>query len=321
VVYTKARPLTLTEHLVLPAIIKREKVDVFHAPSFVVPLYLPCKTVITLHDLTHIIYPGEFNRFVQIYYRIFVKHAVSEAKMIIADSRNTKKDIVKWTGKPESRVRVIPLAVEDDYRVINDENALKQCKLKYKLNKPYILYNGSKKPHKNLKGLIEAFSLLKMDKKIDCCLVIVGKRDNTNQETDYSAIDAMISKLDLQDSIVFTGGVHNEDLALLYNSAEVFAFASLYEGFGLPPLEAMSCGCPVVVSNSSSLPEVCGDAAQYVDPYNIDDIANGIYKVLLDHELRESLVGKGLSRKRLFSWKKCAEETLSAYCEVNNQDG
>jgi glycosyltransferase involved in cell wall biosynthesis len=169
--------------------------------------------------------------------------------------------------------------------------------------------------------MIEAFYLLKRKREVDCCLVIVGKRDNANQETDYSVVDAMIQKLDLQDSIVFTGGVTNKDLALLYNSAEVFVFASLYEGFGLPPLEAMSCGCPVVVSNSSSLPELCGDAAQYVDPYNIDDMANGIYKVLVDHGRRESLIQKGLLRAKLFSWKKCAEETLSAYCAVKNQDG
>jgi hypothetical protein len=139
VVYTKARPLTLTEHFVLPVIIRREKVDVFHAPSFVVPLCMPCKTLITLHDLTHIIYPTEFNKYVQFYYRIIVKHAVSVAKMIIADSQNTKKDIVRWARKPESSVRVIPLAAEDDYRVINDENALKQCRSKFKVCKPYIL--------------------------------------------------------------------------------------------------------------------------------------------------------------------------------------
>jgi len=311
-----SRPMTIAEQFALPLVLNRLKCDVFHAPSFVIPRMLPSKSVITLHDLTHIKFNGEFNKLVQLYYKCIVRPSTKKARLIIADSESSKKDIINWANIDASRVRVTSLAVENNYRLVNDKNVLKNVKIKYKIGKEYILYNGNKKPHKNVESLVKAFCRLRTEKKIDYSLVIVGERNDNEAETNYLGLEKIVNDYKLLNEVIYTGHVADDDLVLLYNAAAVFVFPSFYEGFGLPPLEAMSCGCPVVASNSSSLPEVCGDAAQYVDPYNIDDIVEGIYKVFSDDKLRKDLIRKGFLRAAAFSWEKCARETLSIYEEV-----
>jgi glycosyltransferase involved in cell wall biosynthesis len=318
VIEIKSRPVSVSEQFVIPGLLIANKIDVFHAPSFVVPFNCPCKTVITLHDLTHIIFKKEFPKRVQWYYNYILKHAAKRSSAIITDSNNSKNDIVKYFCINPGHIRTINLGVDRIYRKIDTEK-IEIFKKRFNLSKIFILYNGSKKPHKNVELLLEAFHLSKKKSKIDCLLVITGRREKTDKETDFSTIDKKICSLRIEKDVICIGELSSEDLSLLYNAASVFVFPSLYEGFGLPPLEAMACGCPVVVSNISSLPEICGDAALYIDPHNVDSLCDGIQKILSDKNLRNMMIQKGLERVKSFSWDSCARKTLAVYEEVCNE--
>jgi glycosyltransferase involved in cell wall biosynthesis len=211
---------------------------------------------------------------------------------------------------------VINLGVDGRYQPLNDLRTAQTVRARHGITRPVILYNGSKKPHKNVLSLIEAYFKLRNERKLSCQLVIVGKRDNSSRETNYRAIERKITGTESGDDVIFTGQTSDQELAELYGTANVFVFPSLYEGFGLPPLEAMACGCPVVASRTSSLPEVCGDAARYIDPNDIESICDGISDVLSDQELAHDLSEKGLRQAKQFSWERCAHETLAVYNEV-----
>lgn len=221
----KPRPMSLSEQFALPWILKKDNIELFHALSFVVPGISATKTIITLHDLTHVFYKKEFSPVVQIYYKFVLKPVVKKAKIIITDSESSKRDIMNWADIDETRIRVTSLAAEGDYKPIKDKNALEQIKLKYKIGNKYILYNGNKKPHKNVESLIESFYLLRNNNKINCALVIVGKRDDKVSETNYSKLDSKISSLNMRNDIIYTGYVNDSDLALLYNAARSVYFS------------------------------------------------------------------------------------------------
>lgn len=215
-------------------------------------------------------------------------------------------DIIRYFKIPENKIKVIYLGVDEDYKPLS-ETEIRKVRQKYHLNYPFILYVGSLISHKNIPTLIKAFYKLKKY-GLPHKLVITGKRG-----WKYKNIFEIISKLNLQKDVVFTGYVQREDLPALYNAADLFVYPSLYEGFGLPPLEAMACGTPVITSNTSSLPEVVGNAGIMVDPYDIDGLAKAMYEVLTNEGLRAELRKRGLERAKMFSWKKTAEETLNVY--------
>jgi glycosyltransferase involved in cell wall biosynthesis len=302
--------------------VNREKLDVMHFTHFNRPIFYNRPSVVTIHDLTPIYFPGKKRKSLveQSAYRLVLKTALKKSSKIIAVSNFTKKDILKnFPFINDKKIKVI-------YEGINFATTVK-LKIKNKKQKNiienwklgignYLLYVGVWREHKNLIGLIRAFEKLKFinhkSKFLNLKLVIVGKPDPYYPEVPEAARNSSFKK-----DIILTGYVADEDLPALYQNAEVFVFPSFYEGFGLPPLEAMAFGCPVVSSNATSLPEVLGEAAVYFDPYNIDEMASKIAQVLSDRDLQKSLIEKGRKQVLKYSWRKMAEETVKVYNSIN----
>ncbi|HIQ39262.1 MAG TPA: glycosyltransferase family 1 protein [Methanothermococcus okinawensis] len=287
--------------------------DIIHSPenaSLFVKLKYQ-KKVITIHDIIPFHFPETFTKITIFRYKLLLPKTLRTADKIIADSYNTKKDIIKYFKIPEDKTKVIHLGVDEKYKPLSEEK-INNIKEKYCINYPFILYVGTLEPRKNIPTLIKAYYKLKKQ-GLPHKLVITGKKG-----WKYKSIFETIDKLNLRKDVIFTGYVPDEDLPALYNAADLFVYPSLYEGFGLPPLEAMACGTPVITSNTSSLPEVVGDAGIMVDPYDVDGLSKAMYEVLTNDGLREELRKKGLERAKLFSWKKCAEEHLKVYEEVYN---
>ncbi|MBA7685159.1 N-acetylgalactosamine-N,N'-diacetylbacillosaminyl-diphospho-undecaprenol 4-alpha-N-acetylgalactosaminyltransferase [subsurface metagenome] len=260
--------------------------------------------------MNYFYYPEDSSKLTTFFLKLLVPLAARRSDKIITVSRNSKKDIVQILKIPEGKICVIyeagssrlslPTAIKNKVR-----NKLKE---RDGINKKFILTVSASHPHKNLYRLIEAYDILYKRYQIDCQLVIVGIKGRAQ-----SVLMSLVKELSLEKRIIFTGWVTNEDLSWLYSQAELFVFPSLFEGFGIPVLEAMAHGAPVVSSNVASLPEVVGDAALLVDPYSVDEIAEAMYRVLTDKNLRKDLIEKGSERVHHFSWEKTARETLSAY--------
>ncbi len=285
--------------------------DIIHSPenaSLFVKLK-DQKKIITTYDLIPKFYPDTIDHITLFRFKYLFPRTLKTADKIIAISNSTKKDLIDYFNIPEGKIKVILLAADEKFKPLNKDET-EEIKRRYNLNFPFILYVGNLAKHKNIPALIKAF--YKITKKgISHKLVITGKRG-----CKYKEIFETIDKLNLQDDVMFTGYVSDEDLPALYNAAELFVYPSLYEGFGLPPLEAMACGTPVITSNTSSLPEVVGDAGIMVDPHDVDELADTMYDVLTNDGLKEDLIKKGLERAKMFSWEKCALETLKVYKEL-----
>lgn len=286
------------------------KLNLMHFTHFNAPIFYRRPSVVTIHDLTISFFPGKkragiFDRFG---YRLVLKSIIRRAKKIIAVSEHTKKDIIKLFQTEADKIAVIHEGVNPQFHPIADAKLIDDFREKIGINKPFLLYTGNWRNHKNLVNLIKAFGILKNKYKIPHLLVITGREDPW-----YPEVKETVRSEKLEGFVRFTGIVPDDDLVLLYNTADVYVFPSLYEGFGLPALEAFACETPVCASNASSLPEVCGDAAVYFDPYNPQDMAHVIAKVCADEARRKDLIEKGLQRMRLFSWQKMAEGTLRVY--------
>ena len=264
------------------------------------------KQIITLHDLIPVKYP-EINPRWKYYYYYSLPIMLKNSQAVICISENTKSDIITYYGVKDKPIYVIYAGLNRQQFYPRENGTVKK---RYGLTN-YLLYIGDIRPYKNLERSLEAFARLNLRK---FKFVIGGKKDPRF----YPRIQKKIDEFLLKDKVVFLGYIPQEDLPYLYSEAAAFVFPSLYEGFGLPPLEAMACGCPVVVSNVASLPEICGDAACYVDPYDVESIADGIYRVATDEELRGSLIQQGLQRVKMFSWEKSAREHIKVFEEVIN---
>jgi len=298
----------------LPITLKRERIDIFHslAPFYsdLLPLWLnlALKNVVTIHDITTILYPETFNKKDVLLWDFTIKAVLKKCDVFIADSYNTKQDCIKHLHIQEDNIQVIPLAVDKIFKpIIVSEELKREIAAKYGIEYPYILYVGTLEGRKNITTLINAYAKLRKA-GINHKLVIAGRKG-----WKYADIFTAIERNNLQNDIIFTGFVEREELPLLYNLADVFAYPSLYEGFGIPPLEAMACGTPVVVSNSSSLPEVVGDAGILIDPYNVDELSSALLSIISDKTLQNELKIKGMNKAREFSWEKTAKETWSVY--------
>ena len=290
------------------------EVDVLHVTDYLIPQVRKAKLVVTIHDITPLLLPQYHNRYTRTYIRNKLLSIGERADRIIAVSENTKRDIMHSLSIPESKIKVIYEAIDKSYHPIEDIKFLNRIRKRYTLPDKFILHVGTIEPRKNITRLIKAFSTLKKMKSLKHKLVIAGQKGWR-----YSDIFREVKDLDLEGEVIFIGYVSEEDLPGLYNAAQVFVYPSLYEGFGLAPLEAMACGTPVICSHTSSLPEVVGDVAILVDPYNIDEMARAIGEVLTDEGLRQEMGAKGLKRASLFSWEKTARETLSVYRDLYNQ--
>lgn len=286
-------------------------IDIFHSTNFVTPPLRNARSVLTIYDLI-MLFP-EF--FVPLYPREELKRYIDRADSIIAISEHTKRDIINFFNVPEEKVRVILLAADERFRCIEDKEAIRKTLDIYGISDEYILYTGPMELRKNVPALVRAYSILKTENKISHKLVLAGNKGGGQ----YKEIMDIISSDGIENEVIFTGFVADDDLPYLYNGASVFAFPSLYEGFGLPPLEAMACGCPVVTSNTSSLPEVVGDAGLMVDPNRPEELAEAMWRILEESELRAELRERGLKRAAEFSWRRCAEETLAVYRELSGK--
>jgi glycosyltransferase involved in cell wall biosynthesis len=305
----------LWENFFLPFRLIWNQIDIFHGPAFLIPfLYVHKAAVVTVHDLVAYSYPHTIPIKYKYYMKMLIRAATMRADKIIVDSYSVKNELMERLRVPEDKIRVVPLGVSSNYHMVNDRNRINSVREKYGIKRDYIMQVGNIEPRKNLPRLFEAFKLLKEKTNNSYQLVNVGK-----QGWLYKEIFEMINRYGLQEDIIFTKYVNEEDLVLLYNGAELFVYPSLYEGFGLPILEAMSCGTPVITSTVSSMPEVAGKAALLVDPLNSEEIAWTIYTVLTDTELKNRLRSSGLDRATHFSWEKTAQQTLEVYQEVYNQ--
>ena len=290
---------------------KKEKFDVYFEPNFI-PLAIPSKkTVVTVHDFSFFHFP-EWHPPERIkYFQKNFWEKIKKADKIIFISNFIKDESIRLFSFPAEKLKTIYLGIDQKiYRVYTPDELI-PISQKYSLPKNFIFFLGSIEPRKNLKNLLLAYLELEACIKKEYKFVIAGFKGWKNEE-----IHSLIKKSN--GDVKYIGYVPEEDAGKIFNLAHLFVFPSFYEGFGLPPLEAMACGCPVVVSNVASLPEVCGDAAYYVDPYNIESIAEGMYKVLTDEALRQSLIQKGLERSKLFSWEKSAREHIKVFEEVLN---
>lgn len=291
--------------------LKKQSLDLFHAPHFIFPLFLSSRSVITIHDLIPLVFPSSMpSKVGRFYYQKANKKALAKADMIIAVSESTKKDLLEHFEISDEKVKVIYNGVAENFREIENKTLLNEVKKRYNIQSKFILNVGNPKPHKNWLGLIKAFAALE-DEFSNYQMVLVGSKDPR-----YPKAQQLIRQLHLEDRVIITGFVKESEMPLLYNAAEVFVFPSLYEGFGLPVLEAMACGTPVATSNVSSLPEVAGDAADVVDATDESILAHAIERLLSDDKLSKKLSEKGLKRAKLFSWKKTAHQTLEVYREI-----
>jgi glycosyltransferase involved in cell wall biosynthesis len=292
-------------HAQLPWQARQAKIDVLHTPANVMPYYTDRPTTLTILDTTVFRMPESFRRWQRTYYRLFVPISAKRASTILTISEQSKRDIVAQFSVPSDKVRVTYLAASERFGLVS-KREIADIKEKYNLGS-FILTTGTLEPRKNIARLVQAFE--RMRSAYSCLeLIHVGPKGWL-----YDSILAEVRRLGIEGSVRFLGRVPLEDLARLYNAADAFVYPSLYEGFGLPPLEAMACGCPVITSNVSALPEVVGDAAILVDPYDLEQIAEALRQILDQPELARSMRDRGIRRAAQFSWERCARETAAAY--------
>ena len=285
------------------------KVDVFHSPDFTLPPTLPgVPTLLTVHDLSFIRDPDSAWPSLRAFLNRAVPRSVQRASHVLADSVATKNDLIELFGTPADKITVLYSGVESRFNPIGDPGEIARVCAKYQLPRPFILSVGTLQPRKNYGRLIEAFGQLASG---DWHLVITGGKGWL-----YESIFEQVKRSGLEGRVHFPGFVDDADLPALYSAADLFAYVSLYEGFGLPLLEAMACGTPVIGSNTSSLPEVIGDVGVQVDPRNVDDITRALRQMIDQPELRERSIGLGLERARLFTWEKAAQELLAIYDRI-----
>jgi glycosyltransferase involved in cell wall biosynthesis len=295
------------EQMILPYYLSALKPDLAHFPNFNVSLNRKYPFVVTIHDLIYLKYPGACpNLLARVYAAFMIGYACRQARLIITDSQYSKQDLMNTIHVPESKIRVIYPAVDSKYQPVSNPRSQLA---KYNLPEKYILYVGNHEKRKNIPSLIAAFSKSQAAKEYK--LVITGKRDLRRKEIAQAMINYQV-----EGRVHFTGYLMEEDLPALYTQAGLLAFPSSYEGFGLPVLEAMGCGTPVICSKSTSLPEVSGDAAVIIDPADTTGFAKAIDTILTDQGLGQQLREKGFQRARQFTWESTVKEHIKVYQEA-----
>ncbi len=294
--------------------------DIIHYPYFdpfflTLPLKDPKPRIVTVHDLIPLKFPNQFPKGLKGTIKWFIqKLALKNSQTIITDSLSSKKDIQKFTGINNDKINVIYLGVAVNFKKIQDTEALDTFKKNFNLPEKFILSVGDLNYNKNSESILKAFYEVK--KKIpDTNLVLIGKGfiDSSPQKV---AFDKLIKDLKVENSVIRISHIDADELISIYNLAKVYVQPSFSEGFGLPVLEAMACETPVVSSSRDSLGEIVGDAAHIIDPYNINSISSGILKIIQDKDYQRNIIKKGMDRIKLFSWDKCAQETVKIYQEV-----
>jgi glycosyltransferase involved in cell wall biosynthesis len=285
------------------------KVDVFHGPIYTRLNNIIGKSIVTIHDLIFIRHPEIVHPSWLAYTKKNVTYSIERADALVAISEFTKSELIDIYHIPEEKIRVIYNGVDRDF--VPRTEGIEKVKRKFAVNGGYFLFVGANEPRKNLVTLLEAYYNLPRFIKVNFKLVVVGVKRYRSDD-----VFNKVRELKLEKALIFTGRVTKRELSILYSGAEVFIFPSLLEGFGMPPLEAMACGTPVIASNLTAIPEVISDGGLLIDPRNPDEITQAIEKVLNDNNLKEKLRQKGFERARQFSWRRTARETLSLYNEI-----
>jgi glycosyltransferase involved in cell wall biosynthesis len=303
----------LWEQLVQPRQLLTEGIDLLHSLAFVQPVVLPCPGIVTIYDLSFFLFPQRFQPWRRLYLRWGTFYSARRARRVVVISANTKRDVVSLLGVPEDRIDVVPCGVDEDFQPTEDPQSLSALRERHDLPPRMILFVGTIEPRKNLTTLLKSYALLRREINPPP-LVIAGPKGWRHQE-----VLSLAGELGLLDDVFFPGYIAREELPHWYAAADLFVYPSLYEGFGLPPLEAMACGTPVVASNTSSLPEVIGEAGILVEPTNVEELAQAMRRVLTDPSLRESLRAKGLERAHTLTWQRTAEDTVRVYDRATAQ--
>ena len=285
--------------------------NIFHGPCFFIPNHFRCKSIVTIHDMMTFKYPEFLEREETVYYTNRINISVKRADAIITVSNFTKNEIMELLNISEERIRVIYNGIAPTFRPIKEKEAIEQIKAKYGISGPYLLFVGNIERKKNIEKLIYACTELRNSSMYKYPLLVVGKKSWY-----FKTVWEVVQQLHAEDCSIFTDVAADDDLPYLYSGAELFILPSLFEGFGIPIIEAMACGIPVVASNRTSIPEIAGDAAILVDPLNADEMAGAMYNVLSNTMLKRQLVEKGIKRAKEFSWEKAARETLKLYQEL-----
>lgn len=290
-----------------------KNIDLYHVPQngIGLPHHKNCPFVITLHDVIPLKMPETVSHQ---YLKIFnseMPKIIPLCDGIITVSEYSKEDIIKAFNFPREKIFVTYLASEPIYKPMDKKLSKAIIKKHYGISSDFILYIGGYSPRKNILGLIEAFSILKTKFHRDIKLVISG-----NKGISYSIYKKRVEELRIEDNVIFTGFISMKHIPYLYNASSLFVYPSFYEGFGLPPIEAMACGVPVIASKASSIPEILQDSALLIDPHNIDILCSKMHAVLMNKCLQNALISKGLKRTSQLSWNKTAEKTLNAYKKI-----
>ncbi len=287
----------------------RQRLDLYHATHYVLPAVLPCRAVVTIHDIIHLLFPEYLpNRFALIYARRMIRRSLWKGSRVIAVSHNTKADLKDYFGIDGKKIRVIYNGVEDIYRHKLPSEVIDKTLQELQIGRPYALFVGNPKPHKNLHNVLRAFARARKLRPFDAGLVVVGDRGPTDLKTSQ-----LCELLGIADRVRFTGHVPAEALPALYQGSSLFLYPTLYEGFGLPVIEAMASGVPVITSNGSALRELAEGFAHLVDPLDVEELALAIARCMTETELRATLVQLGLRRAGDFRWERAAEKTRDIY--------
>ena len=295
----------------------REKIDLLHCPYWSNPVWSPWPTVVTVHDVIQFVLPEYAWRKISRLYFGLVSAGARHAQAVITVSHCSKRDIMKILGLGPERIHVIGNAVDASLHPVRDAWLLAKVRERYGISGRFVLYFGGFDLRKNVPRLIEAYSQLPEGLRREYQLVIAGRYQHLGHPL-YPDPRATVQRLGLDGNVIFTGQIREQDKAPLYSAATVFAFPSLYEGFGMPVLEAMACGTPVVTSNVSALPEVAGDAGRLVDPYSASAISGALGELLESAARRDELARRGLERARRFTWPQVADQTVRVYRQILN---
>lgn len=301
--------------LALPRLLRKEGVDIFHSTNFMAPLSgFGGRLVLTIHDLIPLKHPeyaprSRKSRFFLVY-KALMNRLVTIADAIVTDSEYSRRDILESFRIPPGKVRTVYLGVDPKYRPLSPE-ANEEVRRSLRIRDRMAVYAGRGDPYKNLMSLVRAVQKMNAGGRIHCTVVVAGEKDPR-----YPEVEEYIASARMKNDVVFAGSQDEDGIIGLYNAADLLVHPSLYEGFGLPPLEAMACGTPVISSNRTSLPEVVGDAGILLDPTDVDGLSAAMERILTDAALRARMREAGLERARLFPWRKTAEKTLAIYRDL-----
>lgn len=297
----KSKFLSLGEIIELPLVLNKYKDKaIFHSPSFSISPFISTNMIMTIHDLNHLEFPQFYTPFHKYYYEFIVKPSAIKCSKILTVSNFSKKKIVEWLKCDPDKVQVTYNGINSTFTPIDDSNMFQAVRKKYSLPEKFVLYIGNLKEHKNVVTLIKSMKYVKKIK-----LILNGKETQELKD--------LIEKLDIWDRVSFIGYVDDEDIKYLYNMAEIFVFPSLYEGFGLPPLEAMACGCPTIISDAECLRELITDDDFTFEKKDYKQLAEKINELLEDEKLRKKFIDKGVQFASNYTWSNCINKTLEIY--------